>query len=217
MGREFEQLFNEWASTYDQTVMGNDIEYKEVFRKYDDILDEVATKAIGSVLEFGVGTGNLTRRIIDKGHTIYGIDPSEEMRKIATSKIPDLNVMDGDFLSFPKINEPIQTIVSSYAFHHLTDSEKEEAIAIYSNMLNTGDKIVFADSIFENEKALLEMIEKAKSRRHLNLLQDLETEYYSTIPVLKKMFSDNRFEVSFKQMNDFVWIIEAVKIIKGSG
>ena len=47
---------------------------------------------------------------------------------------------------------------------------------------------------------------------YFNLLQDLETEYYSTIQVMKKIFNDNGFEVSFKQMNDFVWIIDAVKM-----
>lgn len=212
MGREFDELFNNWAPTYDETVMGNNIEYREVFLHYDEILDEVASRAIGTVLEFGVGTGNLTKRLIDRGHKVYGVEPSEEMRAIAKQKIPGLQVWDGDFLNFPEINEPINSIVSSYAFHHLTDEEKSEAISIYAKMLKHGDKIVFADSIFEDEVALQEMIEQAKSKGYFNLLQDLETEYYSTITVFKKMFGDNGFEVSFKQMNNFVWVIEAVKM-----
>lgn len=212
MGREFDELFNNWAPTYDETVMGNNIEYREVFLHYDEILDEVASRAIGTVLEFGVGTGNLTKRLIDRGHKVYGVEPSEEMRAIAKRKIPGLQVWDGDFLNFPEINEPINSIVSSYAFHHLTDEEKSEAISIYAKMLKHGDKIVFADSIFEDEVALQEMIEQAKSKGYFNLLQDLETEYYSTITVFKKMFGDNGFEVSFKQMNNFVWVIEAVKM-----
>lgn len=212
MGREFDELFNNWAPTYDETVMGNNIEYREVFLHYDEILDEVASRAIGTVLEFGVGTGNLTKRLIDHGYKVYGVEPSEEMRLIAKQKIPGLQVWDGDFLNFPEINEPINSIVSSYAFHHLTDEEKSEAISIYAKMLKHGDKIVFADSIFEDEVALQEMIEQAKSKGYFNLLQDLETEYYSTIPVFKKMFGDNGFEVSFKQMNNFVWVIEAVKM-----
>lgn len=212
MGREFDELFNNWAPTYDETVMGNNIEYREVFLHYDEILDEVASRAIGTVLEFGVGTGNLTKRLIDRGHKVYGVEPSEEMRAIAKRKIPNLNVSDGDFINFPEINEPINSIASSYAFHHLTDLEKSEAISIYANMLKRGDKIVFADSIFENNQALLDIKEKAKSNGYFNLLYDLETEYYPTIQVMKKIFNENGFEVSFKQMNDFVWIIDAVKM-----
>ena len=154
MGREFDELFNNWAPTYDETVMGNNIEYREVFLHYDEILDEVASRAIGTVLEFGVGTGNLTKRLIDRGHKVYGVEPSEEMRAIAKRKIPGLQVWDGDFLNFPEINEPINSIVSSYAFHHLTDEEKSEAISIYAKMLKHGDKIVFADSIFENKSSV---------------------------------------------------------------
>ena len=211
MGREFDELFKEWAPTYDDTVMGNDVEYREVFRSYDQILDEVASRAAGTVLEFGVGTGNLTKRLIDWGYNVYGIEPSEEMRLIATEKIRGIRVKDGDFIDFPEMSEPINTIVSSYAFHHLTDLEKDKAISIYADMLKLGDKIVFADTVFENEQVKLKIINASRSKGYFNLVRDLETEYYSTIPLLGQMFKNNGFDVSFKQMNDFVWIIEAIK------
>lgn len=211
MGREFDQLFNQWAATYDDTVMGKDLEYKDVFLHYDNILTTVAEKAVGTVLEFGVGTGNLTKRLIDKNHKVYGIEPSEEMRHIAKRKLPSLTVFDGDFINFPLIEERIHSIVSSYAFHHLTDDEKNEAISIYKDLLQPGDKIIFADTIFESEEAKLAMIKKAKNIGFNNLSHDLETEYYTTIPILEKIFTDHQFSVHFKQMNDFVWILEAEK------
>ena len=45
MGREFLHVFEEWANTYDDTVMGNDLEYREVFRNYESILQEVLNLA----------------------------------------------------------------------------------------------------------------------------------------------------------------------------
>jgi putative AdoMet-dependent methyltransferase len=41
----FTDVFREWASTYEETVTGHDPEYKEGFRRYDEILDTVADKA----------------------------------------------------------------------------------------------------------------------------------------------------------------------------
>lgn len=38
MGREFIPLFENWANSYDDTVVGRDLQYKEVFRDYDGIL-----------------------------------------------------------------------------------------------------------------------------------------------------------------------------------
>lgn len=211
MGREFDQLFDEWALTYDDTVDGKDEQYKEVFYKYDQILSTVAAKAKGTVVEFGVGTGNLTKKLIEQGHDVIGIEPSKEMRAIAKQKIPSLIVFDGDFLLFPNLEKPIQSIVSSYAFHHLKDKEKEKGLELYASLLQSGDKIVFADTMFENEEARENIINWAKEKNYNRLIEDLQTEYYTFIPIFEHMLMKNDFTVTFQQMNKFVWILEAIK------
>ncbi|WP_270179386.1 class I SAM-dependent DNA methyltransferase [Alkalihalobacillus sp. CinArs1] len=211
MGREFIDLFERWADSYDTTVSGQDEEYRDVFKGYTQILASVAHASVGNVLEFGVGTGNLTAILLDKGLSVTGVEPSKAMRDKAKERFPKLTLLDGDFLDYPELEHSVQTIVSTYAFHHLTDTEKEEAIHKYSQLLSENDKIVFADTAFQNEDARTKMHEKVKSQGYLNLLQDLQTEYYTTIPVLEELFKKNGFEVAFTQLNDFVWLIEAVK------
>ena len=212
MGREFIELFEDWANYYDATVSGQDVEYMEVFRGYEDILKDVANKAIGNVLEFGVGTGNLTQHVLNKGLTVYGVEPSPSMREIAEEKLSNhVKVMDGDFLQFPPIDEEVHSIVSSYAFHHLTDEEKEKAIELYSNMLSKNGKIVFADTMFEDKDAYQVTITHAEKNQFLNLAEDLKTEYYTTIPVLKQIVEKYGFSVQFTRFNHFVWVMEATK------
>lgn len=211
MGREFDQLFDEWASTYDETVEGRDPEYREVFLHYDEILDEVAEKSNGTVLEFGVGTGNLTSRLLDRNHLVYGVEPSKEMRAIAKKKLPHVDISDGDFLSFKEMEESIHSIVSTYAFHHLVDDEKERAISNYSKLLQSEGKIVFADTIFVNEMAKRDIISKAERMGYVRLVNDLRTEYYTTIPFFQETLNKYGFNVTFKQMNPYVWIFEAIK------
>jgi len=213
MGREFLHVFEEWAEEYDQTVAGFDPEYEEVFRAYDDILTEVANKANGTVIEFGPGTGNLTIKLIKKGCSVLAIEPSLPMRKIAEEKIKSENVIfiDGDFFQYPT-NFKIDTIVSTYAFHHLTDLEKEDAVKQYGALLHSGGKIVFADTMFVDSHALEEMIKEAKGKGFHQLAKDLQTEYYTTIPFLRRIFEENGFDVVMKQYNEFVWIIDAVKL-----
>ncbi|MDQ0858287.1 class I SAM-dependent methyltransferase [Bacillus sp. V2I10] len=212
MGREFVELFEDWAHSYDSTVGGHDEEYKEVFAGYDQILKAVTQLSGKTVLEFGVGTGNLTNELLNRGKKVFGIEPSKTMREKAAEKLGStVHISDGDFLTFPVPEEQIETIVSTYAFHHLTDEEKEKAVRIYSSLLGKGGKIVFADTVFTDQKAYQAMIEKSKKQHFLNLANDLESEYYTTHSVMRRIFESNSFEVTFTQMNEFVWLMKAVK------
>jgi putative AdoMet-dependent methyltransferase len=212
MGREFLNIFEDWAEQYDSSVYGHDEEYKEVFANYEDILQSTADAAFGNVLEFGVGTGNLTTKLLERGLNVYGIEPSKPMRDLAFEKLGnDVSIEDGDFLNFPLPEKQIDSIVSTYAFHHLTDKEKEEAVAKYGKFLQPGGKIIFADTMFENEKAFADTIEQAKQRGFNNLAEDLQREYYTTIPVLRTILEKHGFEVTFTRYNHFVWLLNATK------
>lgn len=211
MGREFIDLFERWADSYDTTVSGQDEEYRDVFKGYDGILSAVAQASSGHVLEFGVGTGNLTSILLKKGLLVTGIEPSKAMREKASERLPHVTLHDGDFMDFPTPTNPVQTIVSTYAFHHLTDEEKSIAIHKYSQLLAQNDKIVFADTAFKDDNARVKMHEKVKAKGYYNLLQDLQSEYYTTISVLETLFRQHGFDVIFTQLNDFVWLMEAIK------
>lgn len=133
------------------------------------------------------------------------------MRNRAKGKLPNVPIVDGDFLAFPMPEKNPDTIASTYAFHHLTDEEKRKAVALYSDILNESGKIVFADTVFINDAAKQAIIEEALRNNHHRLAVDLQTEYYTTIPVLRKIFEENGFRITFKQMNAFVWLIDAEK------
>lgn len=211
MGLEFIDLFDDWASSYDHTVMGGDPEYEDVFKNYDDILKNVAEKACGNVLEFGVGTGNLTEYLLRRVLNVWGIEPSKAMRRIAKEKFPNLPLFEGDFLRFPLIHESIDTIVSTYAFHHLTDEEKDQALAIYSQKLKKDGKIIFADTMFNNIESKKIILEETERKGFNHLLYDLNTEYYPYKETLESLFKKNGFEAVFTPLNRFVWLMEAKK------
>jgi len=211
MPSEFTKLFDDWSKTYDDTVAGTDPEYLEVFAGYEDILQSVADKADGLIMEFGVGTGNLTERILRQGKDLIGYEPSGEMRKIAVQKLPGLTLFEGDFLEFPISGRSPDTIVSTYAFHHLTDEDKRTAITRYHQLLNPQGKIVFADTVFATEESKEKRIQEALDKNYTRLAQDLKSEYYTTIPVLARYFEEIGFIVEFTRKNEFVWLVEAVK------
>ncbi|OHX57177.1 SAM-dependent methyltransferase [Planococcus salinarum] len=210
MGREFVEIFDKWVHTYDDSVSGHDPEYAAVFENYEGILEAVAKRAASPVVEFGTGTANLTAELLKRGHEVVGIEPNGAMRSAAKEKFPELLLLDGDFLDFNLPDSP-KSFVSSYAFHHLTDEEKAEAIQRYASILPPGGKVVFADTVFESEEAKQGRIVYEEGEGHLNLVEDLKREYYTTVPVLKAIFEKNGFDIDFTQMNDYVILMDATK------
>ncbi|OZI13650.1 SAM-dependent methyltransferase [Bacillaceae bacterium SAS-127] len=211
MGKEFLTVFDEWSTSYDETVHGENNEYSEYFYKYDEILTLVADHAFGNILEFGVGTGNLTLKLIERKLQVIGVDPSKAMRDIAKDKIPDIQVLDGDFDSYPDVKD-IDCIVSSFAFHHLNNKDKSISASKFFNTLNTSGKILFADVVFENLESYELAVEEAMEKGHYNVHRDLTQEYYSTIPELEEIFASNGFKVEFTKCNRYVWLMEAQKL-----
>lgn len=211
MGLEFLDLFDNWADSYEDSVAGNDPQYRDVFKNYNMILSEVAKCAFGNTLEFGTGTGNLTKKLLDSGYQVTGIEPSSAMRKKASAKLPSFPLVDGDFIDYPSPVKPVHTIVSSFAFHHLTDMEKNKAVMQYAELLQPMGKIVFADTVFETGEHKELAINRAQNQGFMDLAEDLQREYYTTLPEMRRIFTANGFHVTFEQMNDFAWLIIAVK------
>lgn len=212
MGREFLHIFDGWADSYDDSVAGQDVQYAKVFENYEGILQAVVEQANpGAVLEFGVGTGNLTDKFLQAGYEVIGIEPSNAMRKVAAEKLPDLTLYEGDFLDYPEIENQVDTIVSTFAFHHLTDSEKEAAIKKFADLLAKNGKVVFGDTMFTSDLHRMTVIKEAKEKGFFDLAADLDREYYPNIDLLRNIFTLHGFDVTFRQMNEFAWLIVATK------
>lgn len=77
-------MYGEFAEIYDLLMDGYDYErweqfYEECCRRFGGTFDRV--------LEFGAGTGNMTRRISKKARQVVALDSSEEMLSIAKRKL----------------------------------------------------------------------------------------------------------------------------------
>lgn len=216
MGLEFMPIFEEWALDYDAEVNGGNPEYQEVFTNYWQVLAEITAASGETVLEFGSGTGNLTETLVAAGKTVYPIEPSPEMRNLAAEKaaLREVAFLAGDMEHFPVPPEPIDTIVSNLVFHHLTTEEKEQAIKRYRQLLPVGGKIIFGDTMFLSQKAYADILATEKAAGSVRLADDLEREYYPLMSELEEIFRANGFQTRYRQMNRFVWLVVAEKIME---
>jgi cysteine synthase A len=211
----FNALFDNWAEAYDTTVSDPDGEYHEVFINYQDILKQTVQqieKAPGAkVLDIGSGTGNLAHIASLAAYDVLGLEPNLKMRQIAAQKYPHINFTEGSFFNLPVENESIDAIITSYAFHHLSDDEKALVAKHFASKLTPSGKVIIADTMYDSLETKETLLQDALSKGYHNLAHDLKTEFYTTHEILEKAFTHAGFTVSFHQMNKFVWILTAIK------
>ena len=148
-------LFNQWAEDYAPSSSNEDFP----FQGYDEVLDQVVEQAdptqAASVLDLGIGTGNLAARFLSFDCAITGVDFSEKMLHQAAELLPDAELIRADLTAPfpPELNRHFDLIVAGYVLHEFDDEVKLSLIErLVQNHLKPNGRIVIGDISFPNEK-----------------------------------------------------------------
>ena len=195
--------FDLWADGYDKTVGISDEENTYPFAGYKKVLGFIFQTIMETknavVLDFGFGTGALTTKLYEQGCSIYGQDFSSRMIVLASEKMPDAHLYQGDFskgLVKPLRNCRYDYIVATYSLHHLTDTQKVDFLLDLRNYLKENGKIIIGDVVFETRKDL----ERCKLKAGNAWDND---EIYFVVEELRKDFPG----ISFMQMSDCAGVL----------
>lgn len=150
-----EKGFDLWADGYDQSVGASDEDGTYPFAGYKRLLGEIYRRVLAenakTVLDIGFGTGVLTAKLYARGCGIWGQDFSANMLAHAKKRMPHARLYQGDF-SQGLVRELRQNrydaIISTYAIHHLTDTQKEALLQSLFPLLNDGGCIYIGDVAF---------------------------------------------------------------------
>ena len=182
--------FDLWADGYDKTVGVSDEGNTYPFAGYKDVLGTIfktiMKKPSAVVLDIGFGTGTLTTKL-------YGKDFSARMIELASEKMPNAHLYQGDFTQ--GLVEPLQAqnydfIVATYSLHHLTDEQKVSFLRVLQDHLNPGGQILIGDVAFDNRRQL------EQCRKDVGDEWD-DDEIYFVVDELKGEFP----ELGFKQIS----------------
>ena len=97
-------LFDQWADHYDQSVESRHGHacppYTFPFDGYERVLDEIVNAADVTenrlVLDLGTGTGNLAKRFVTAGCTVWATDFSPKMLAQGRIKLPQVYFVEAD-------------------------------------------------------------------------------------------------------------------------
>jgi hypothetical protein len=76
------------------------------------------------VLEVGCGTGHWLNVLSNAGHRAVGLEPARKMLKVAGSRLPDADLVQGRAEALPWSEQAFDRIVCINAFHQFSGQEK---------------------------------------------------------------------------------------------
>lgn len=204
--------FNDWAGHYDDTIRHMK-QQDGIYQSYDKLLDTVAKSCPTNqtsppyLLDIGIGTGNLSKKLLATGAKVIGVDQSREMLAVAKNKFPQVKVRLGDFMNLPFDNGTFDAIASTYAFHHLNEFEKEIALDEMIRVLKPHGSIVIGDMMFESET------EKERLMADMTPAQidEVNDEYYGIISHLAAFVSKRGMRLVKQQFDALCWMVKIEK------
>jgi putative AdoMet-dependent methyltransferase len=209
------EVFNhdDEANGYDTDVRNQSDPIRAAYR---DVLAWVIREAridsSSRVLELGSGTGNLSW-LIDQCGELVCVDLSEQMEAIARSKlghIPNRRFIKADILEvFDCERAPFDSIISTYAVHHLTDDEKRLLFSEVFIGLVPGGSAVFGDLMLQNQEEKVSKTQDYLTKGDAKTAQAIEEEFFWSIDAAKVNLMELGFQVETKRFSDLSWGLAA--------
>jgi len=196
---ELREGFDEWAHTYDQDVQTSMDSFP--FAGYSETLTAVwqqAEAAPGmSVLDLGVGTGNLSKLLVESGCQVLGVDFSSEMLAKTREKLPQLALVQADLTAeewSPALTRRFERIVSNYLFHEFPFETKLRILSrVARNNLAPNGRIVIGDITFPSAADL--------NRVRMERPDEWEEEFYWTAEKTREVLETAGWSVAYGQIS----------------
>ncbi|HUK99360.1 MAG TPA: methyltransferase domain-containing protein [Nitrospirota bacterium] len=136
--------FNQWAATYDQSVIQR-LYFVPVHSKMLDLLVQELKDPPRCIIDVGCGTGRLLRAASQRwpGAQLFGVDPAEQMvseaKKLNSSAT--FQLASAESLPFP--GQTADIVLSSLSFHHWANQTK--GLQEIARVLRPGGLFCLAD------------------------------------------------------------------------
>lgn len=204
------ELFDNWASTYNESILKSERDETYPFYGYGKIqkhiFKEANLKQNSKILEMGIGTGMMTKKLYDLDHDITGVDFSSKMINEAKKVMPFNRYIESGFIKVLDIiqDDKFDMIIFSYSIHHLTPINQKYILDVLSNNLTENGKIIIGDVITRTKKNM-ETLARVNAR-----IWDDE-EHYPTYEEYNNQVLNQHYNLEFKEVTFCSGIISLIK------
>lgn len=204
------ELFDNWASNYNKSVIKSEQEETYPFAGYSNIkyqiTDIITKKPSAHILDMGVGTGEITSPLYNLGYKVTGVDLSEKMIGLAKKKMPNAMYLCDTFQnSLTKLIDQYDFIIFNYSIHHLEyQSQVDLLIKLYDYLSSQGLIIIGDVSTFNT-------LDMNKLQEMYDSIWDDE-EYYPILDIYKKSDIKKYYKITYTKTNEVAGLFKLIKI-----
>ena len=184
--RSSELLFNSIAPIYGLFYHR---QKKQFSRVIEGVNQELDLQKFKTVLDVGCGTGALCAVLHEKGLAVTGIDPAENMLRIArekpenrTVRFARANVLEG----LPFEDKSFDIAIASYVAHGMKQEDRKR---MYAEMSRVARHRVIIYDYNENRSLLTSAVEWLERGDYFNFIRNAETEMEDCMTELRECFS----------------------------
>lgn len=213
MRSQYADYFNhdEDAEEYDLDVTRED---NPIRTGYASLLTCVGSRILptATVLDLGSGTGN-TIRALPRGCVVTAVDVSAKMSEISKAKLGDrtVNYVIGDLLDYVETTplDEFDSIVSTYALHHLAPVERERLFTRIRDAAGVHTHVVIGDLMYKNTADRDRIVERF-APIFPELAEAVEEEFFWDIERTTKMLERLGWNPYWRTFSDLSWAVELV-------
>jgi SAM-dependent methyltransferase len=163
IGTDYEDLSE--IRAYDQRMA----KIRDVGKEVREVLDHLDLSPEATVLELGCGTGEFPIAAVGRCRKVIAADVSLPMLGFAREKaalrlreagraaeIERIEFVEGGFLTYQHRGEPLDSVVTQFALHHLPDFWKQVALIRIAGMMKVGGRLFIRDVVYSFDPARAE-------------------------------------------------------------
>lgn len=150
--RETARAYDTVAETYEERFV-DELRHRPRDR---DLLDALARRGSGPVIDLGCGPGQVGAHIRDHGRTVFGVDLSSRMAARASTRLDGAVV--AEIVALPVASSSVGDAVAFYSLIHLRRAEVAEALSELARVLVPGGQVAIAVHEGEGEVHASELL-----------------------------------------------------------
>lgn len=147
-----QDYYNSTAEKYD--VWHTETESAKIVDtwNFENLQKFLNNSKVDKCLDIACGTGRLSSKLLQVADSVYGVDLSEEVLKIAQNKYPQINFSLGESVNLPYEDNFFDLVVINGSLHHFFATEKTFVEAF--RVLKSGGKFIVLGEPNKNYGAL---------------------------------------------------------------
>ncbi len=200
---------DDWAQRYDSHVKDESNPFRHGYaRTLDWVVEKARLDVSESVVDLGIGTGNLAQRL-PPARSSVGVDVSAGMLGVAATKVPAFELVQDDLLSWAHGRGPLDVAVSTYALHHLEAAEKDQLLKALTGRMRPGGRIVIGDLGFASAAIRASELDRWSREGKSRLVAAVEEEFFWDVSAAESTLTKLGCEVEVESTGRLSWGIAA--------